>query len=291
MRNQLLFAAIGLAPCAAVMQGGIVLTSEEMVEALANWNKTMEAHRVGDNIAEDGRCYSTNGQYDLRKNLPACLQYDPNWCWATAVAELAHFYKPDEYPETGSDCHGVECKVVSNKEGHDLTACCPEKVRCHDPAKPTCCKSFLGTTCQASCGPFGHKVEDSECTSHSCSVAGSPRDITDGIEFMTGEKYTFKPGPLWQRDIDQVVGSGYPVLIIVTWEGSGGGHVLSLAGCGNGKYFLHDPWTASKQGRYQVLTYKEVLQYHPPYAKGYTANWATTFYRQASLNLKADVVV
>ena len=30
-------------------------------------------------------------------------------------------------------------------------------------------------------------------------------------------------------------------MIGVEWQG-GGGHALMIGGCGNGRYYLHDPW-------------------------------------------------
>lgn len=88
------------------------MTSQEWARASANWDQTMEAHRHRGNLSSGAGASCSS---DIRSSFPTCLQYQINWCWATAVAELAHFYKPDDFPIIGNDCHGMECKIVGHK--------------------------------------------------------------------------------------------------------------------------------------------------------------------------------
>eukprot|EP00994_Dinema_validum_P007495 NODE_6210_length_368_cov_106.934169_g5491_i0.p3 GENE.NODE_6210_length_368_cov_106.934169_g5491_i0~~NODE_6210_length_368_cov_106.934169_g5491_i0.p3 ORF type:complete len:58 (-),score=7.53 NODE_6210_length_368_cov_106.934169_g5491_i0:147-320(-) len=55
-------------------------------------------------------------------------------------------------------------------------------------------------------------------------------------------------------------------MIAVNWD-HGGGHILTLGGCGNGVYYLHDPETTS----YKSLDYNDILHL---YGKGkWTYSW------------------
>merc|ERR1712048_326208 len=215
-----------------------------MGKANQAWEEVMAAHHVDTTRSTNGTCVS-----DIREKFPACLQYEPAWCWATAVAEVAHFWNPSKYPETGSDCHGVECEIVGRKKDVD------------DP--------------KACCGANADTCKD---------IAGSVEDITNGINWISGKTYkAYTDGPLTQAQLDTLLSKGHPVVIAVFWE-RGGGHALTLGGCtGGGSYYLHDP--ERKQGSYQSLTYKEIALYVPPEANSLKGKWMATWYLEGDLDM------
>lgn len=264
-------------------QGMEAMTSEEWTKASANWDQTMEAHRQSGNLRSGagGSCSS-----DIRSSFPACMQYSKMWCWATGVAELAHFYKPDDFPDTGNDCHGMECKIVGHKKNASLPhECC--SVGCPDPTQH-CCKAWTGgARCEDKCTGFGTKeVNASLCAKLDkqvcANIGGSNTDITDAIMFWAGKKYVVsQDGPLSQDQLDGLMMKGHPVIIAVYWKG-GGGHALTLAGCsGSGMYHLHDPM--NHQGSYQTLSYEQVASYVPPESKSLDGKWMRTFYLEGDL--------
>lgn len=209
------------------------LSPAQYAEAVAQWEAAMAAHRQRNFTA--GVCAS-----DFRNNLPACLQYEPEWCWATAVAEIASFYNKQKYPEPGNDCHGTECQVVGHKNNlADPDACCRDK---------------------DSCG----------------QITGTGQDIVNSIQWTVGQNYIWKgEGPMSQADIDNVLNKGHPVGINVVWE-DGSRHILTLGGCAaSGSYFLHDP--LNKEGNYQTLTYEQVASYHPPWRPSQVGKWMWTY--------------
>jgi len=275
MRDSMLLLALVATFQAASAQGILPMSPEDYAQALANWNTTMTAHAEKSLSSRLGGSCSS----DIRKKFPSCLQYDKMWCWATAVSEVASFYKPEKYPETGSDCHGVECKVVSHKmTPNDLSSCCGETPACSLGDKNTCCKNDVGfAACEKTCGLFSKEVNASMCKQHACGDAGGGvNDIIRSIKFFAGELYTSRTtGPLRQEKLDQVLSKGNPVVIAVFWTG-GGGHVLTLGGCSGGKYYVHDP--ENKQGVYQELTYEQVASYVPPEQPSMTGKWMWTFF-------------
>lgn len=96
--------------------------------------------------------------------------------------------------------------------------------------------------------------------------------MRDAASYFTGGKFT-SSGPLSQAELDKTLNSGRVVMITVRWP-QGGGHALLVGGCGNGYYYLHDPWgwytnMGYKQpADWQGLTYGQLLEYPSPNAKG-----------------------
>jgi len=215
------------------------------------------------------------------------------WCWATGVAEIAHFWKPDQFPEAKNDCHGVECKIVGHKKNpRSTTECC--SAGCS--GSQVCCKNGLGgsTGCANKCGMFSSQVDKSLCVKQDETVCGnlggSPKDITDAIHWLTGKLYVARTsGPLSQDKLDKLMSKGHPVMIVVYWT-TGGGHALTLGGCaGSGKYYLHDP--DNHAGSYQTLTYDQVLLYVPPEAAQLKGKWMMTFYAEGDMAEDQEVIV
>lgn len=263
------------------------MSAVDFAKASANWNKTMEDHRQRGNLQSSGSCSS-----DIRKSFPACLQYEEQWCWATGVSEIAHFYKPDLFPETGSDCHGIECKIVGHKKNPDSKSECCQKGCAKDTI---CCKNLLGSSeCEAKCGAFSSEVDSSYCTrqeEEACgALSGSATDITEAIKWIAGETYKTKiDGPLTLEELDSLMSKGHPVIIGVMWT-TGGGHALTLGGCaGSGTYYLHDP--EHHKGEYQTLTYEQVALYVPPEAPSLQGKWVGTWYREGDMSNDSEIVV
>lgn len=251
-------------------------------KARANWNATMTAH--GRNRAFESTCSN-----DLRSQMPACMQYAEDWCWATAVAELAHFWKPKQFPEKSNDCHGLECNVVSYKYGKDDQICCPNATEPFCPG--SCCRvPFFGDAiCSGSnkkCIGFQREIDQDACRSAQCGkIAGSADDILQAIQHSAGQTYDSKlDGPLTQTQLDTVLSKGHPLIISVFWT-VGGGHALTLAGCGGGHYYLHD--SLHKAGVYQELTYEQVVMYVPPEKPSLRGQWHETFFRKGD-SVSAD---
>lgn len=264
------------------------MSPEDYAKASANWDKTMEAHRQVGSSNGAGSCSS-----DIRDKFPSCLQYEPDWCWATAVAEAAHFWTPEKYPEDKNDCHGVECKVVGHKrDPSSTTECCAAGCSSGN----VCCKNKIlpVTGCKDKCGIFSNQVNNSICVKQDKTVCGaiggSSKDVTDGIMFLTGKTYLAKTkGPLSQDQLDALLSKGHPVIIAVFWT-LGGGHALTLGGCaGDGKYYLHDP--ENHAGSYQTLTYEQIALYVPPEKTTLTGKWMWTMYLSGDLSEDSEVIV
>jgi len=255
-------------------------------KAMSNWNATMAAHQHLELGPYKRTCAS-----DIRASFPACLQYEEDWCWATAVAELAHFYKPEDFPEKGNDCHGVECKIVGYKrDAQNAEACCTATTAKFCPASQTCCRNkfFKNHQCQSKCGLWSTEVEDGQCKKAECSViGGNTADIVDSIYRLTGKHYANKTdGPLSMEQLDNILSKGHPVVMVVYW-GAGGGHAVTLGGCAKagGPYYLHDPDDPAGVGVYQNLTYEQVGLYVPPYSPKDTGYWMMTFWLDGDLDL------
>lgn len=251
------------------------LSPEASKQAHANWNATMAAYRSRVS-ASTGTCAS-----DLRKSLPACLQYEEDWCWATALAELASFFKPHDFPVRGSDCHGVECKIAGYKrDPKHPEACCngtaTKFCRAYGSVGGTCCESRFPkqASCLKKCGFFSHEVDDVLCQTQECDIGGNYDDITNGIMRLTGMNYTTNDnaGPPSVERLDAILSKGRPMVIVVMWD-AGGGHALTLAGCAaaGGPYYLHDPKDAA--GAYRTLTYEEIAEYRPSWDRTAKGSW------------------
>jgi len=266
------------------------LSPEEWATASSNWDKTMEARNRTKLLGHtsNGVCSS-----DIRSSFPTCLQYSKMWCWATAVAELSHFYKPDDYPETGNDCNGLECKIVGQKKNPALEhECC--STACPDP-KQVCCKSVIGgAACEDTCGFASHEINGSYCAKLDkqvcANVGANTTEIVKAIDRSVGEKYTVsQDGPLTQDQLDHLMSQGHPVIIAIFWEG-GGGHALTMAGCrASGIYYVHDPMNI--KGNYQTLAYDQVASYVPPESPHLLGKWMRTIYRIGDLPNGTTLVV
>ena len=79
--------------------------------------------------------------------------------------------------------------------------------------------------------------------------------MSDTAKHFTGRSHTWEGGPLSQAKLDKVLSAGKPVLMAVGPPHGGGGHVLSLGGCGGGSYYMNDPM----QGSYQTVSYDRLL--------------------------------
>lgn len=106
--------------------------------------------------------------------------------------------------------------------------------------KPPSCSSHRGSTC---C-PL---EEHGECGSDGATLSM----LTDAATHFTGRKMVLTNGPMSQATLDKKLQAGHPILMLI---GAGSpSHVLSVAGCGNGKYYYHDPETEA--GNYETRTY------------------------------------
>lgn len=191
-------------------------------------------------------------QVDLRPSLPACMQYTPEACWATAVAQLAGYFDPSHNPESqdferlgtsGLDIHlqraqsclGMECRVLGNIIAPNIMdACCTDEV---EPAR----------------------------SSSQCQQAGYPEWILKGIQWTSGQDYILWNKPLTEFQLIQALLRGHPMPFSVRWTNGGGGHTMIIGGCGGkGTYYVHDslsnltiapPWLE--------LTWEEIFHYSP----------------------------
>jgi len=82
---------------------------------------------------------------------------------------------------------------------------------------------------------------------------------------VSGFTYT---GPLSQQELDEALGSG-PLIFAVRWSG-GGGHAMTIGGCGNGQYYVHNSLTYA--GEWETLSYNDVMYY-----QGGEGRWEQTF--------------
>jgi len=196
------------------------------------------------------RCSPASGAQDMRTNLPACLQDEPDWCWATAVSEVAAFYgkvsKPPLWAKmmnsslhSNDVCSGNECRVVGHKNNpNDPDACCRDK---------------------AACG----------------KITGTEADVINGLKWLAGVSYYYiQSHGISASLLDKVLLARHPVILGVGWSG-GGGHVLTVGGTdGRGRYYIHDP--LNQEQFYQALSYDQILAYHPPWNPSVTGTWRET---------------
>lgn len=200
---------------------------------------------------ENGSRYNGQCNADLTKAMPICYQYCDEWCWATVTTMTA-----DHYLGPGSDtCNDSECKLASHYTGKQ---CCPASQSCQN------------------------KYDDPSLPS-SCNVGQYADVLANGAQYLTGKNFTFNFS-MSQPQLDKVLSSGSPVMISVLWQ-AGGGHALMIGGCGNGKYYLHDPWpwykqmNASQPPAWQHLSYDQILEYHVSnLPTKYTGKWSFSAY-------------
>jgi len=194
---------------------------------------------------------------DLRHSLPACMQYTPDWCWATVTAQLAGYFDPTHNPESGDfedlgtgslnrevqhaeSCLGEECRIVGSQFAPSIqAACCTEQVA---PAR----------------------------SSYECDTGADVDTIEKAIDWATSQSYKAHEGALSEEDLVRVLNQGHPVPYAVLWvdKASGmfmGGHIMILGGCtGDGKYYLHDSLSnLTRTSPWQELTHDELMQYNP----------------------------
>lgn len=184
----------------------------------------------------DGHLAPATCSNDMRSKMPGCHQFGSMWCWATGVAELAEFYKGGP-----AKCDGLECEIVG---------WCPDPKSCGKKA----------TNC---CPLSSHK---------SCGTDGATNDmIFKTAKHFTGHTHKLYGGPMPQATLDATLKAGKPILMLVGSHGSAY-HVVSVAGCGGGSYYFHDPeW---KEGVYKEYDYSKLLKS--------SYDWIDTVYRASS---------
>lgn len=160
--------------------------------------------------------------------LPTCYQVCNMWCWATVTSMTVDYYRGE------STCQGLECQVPSLEFGQQ---CCPYTRSCKG-------------------GPSGPND-----TATTCNRPGSSTWMANAAQTLTKGSFTTY-GALNQTTLDKALNSGRPVMIAVDWTW-GGGHTLIIGGCGNGTYYVHDPWGWFKKMpvKWQHLTYGQLLKY------------------------------
>lgn len=159
-------------------------------------------------VADRAACTPDNGcnaystcSNDMRDRFPGCHQSGNMWCWATAVAAATEYYGAGG--SHGDQCQGLECDVVS-------------------------------WTFNEQCCPF--KAKDDACGMEGASWS----TIQRSINHYTGRSWQRPNGPISQVMLDASLQAGNPVLLEIGDERSPS-HVVTLHGCGSGKYWYHDP--------------------------------------------------
>jgi len=191
-------------------------------------------------------------QVDLRPSLPACMQYTPETCWATAVAQLAGYFDPSHYPESqdfetlgtsgldinlqrAQSCLGMECRVLGNIIAPNIMEAC-----CTDEVEPT-------------------------RSSSQCRQAGYPDWIVKGIQWTSGQDYISWNLPLTELQLVRTLLRGHPMPFSVKYTHGGGGHTMMIGGCsGKGTYYVHDSLSnLTIAPTWQELTWEEIFHYSP----------------------------
>lgn len=187
---------------------------------------------------------------DIRPQTPSCSQYQSEWCWATAISEVAAFYDPNykvteiTHPEQ-TDCHCIECYVVGLVKSRQ---CCPPS-----PGRESC-----------------------------KNITGHFYDVVEGIKMTVGVEFTYPgtSGIFSQQDLDRVIAKKQPMILDITWCSEAKyTHYLTVAGSdGNGTYYVHDPLNLQRAGvtppyYYQELRYDQILHYVQPWQGGSTGRW------------------
>jgi len=161
--------------------------------------------------------------------MPTCLQICNEWCWAAVTSMTIDYYKNQ------SQCQGLECQIPSKEFG---LQCCPYDTNsCHN------------------------KQSDPQT---SCNKGGRVQQMADAAGAFAGGPFSVY-GSLNQTTLDNALNSGRPVMMTVLW-GALSGHALMIGGCGQGKYYLHDPWGwySRMPPKWQSLTYDQLLRYTSP---------------------------
>lgn len=200
-------------------QAPIVVTDEEAVVQKLQWQ------RIHESLDSRKKTPSTCTN-DMRSKMPACHQSQIVWCWATAIAELTEYYTG----QGPSQCKGLECSIVGWSASvlppsfGNFTHCCP--ARQHNP-----------------------------CEWVSASVQG----IVNATNHWTRRLHRSFNGPMPQATLDKTLASGIPIIMIISRDGQErGSHAVTVAGCGNGVYYYHNPmWEA---GVYKSYSYDELIQ-------------------------------
>jgi len=102
---------------------GYSINSDDVSSASASAKQYCEKESNG----KPCHLFDDNGADMGPRCLPACLQLEPEWCWATATLEISSYWNPTKFPVTGDDCTGLECQVASHKTGKD---CCADPSNC-----------------------------------------------------------------------------------------------------------------------------------------------------------------
>ncbi len=204
-------------------------------------------------------------QVDLRPSLPACMQYTPETCWATAAAQLAGYFDPTHYPESqdfeklgtsgldinlqrAQSCLGMECRVLGNIIAPNIMeACCTDEV---EPRR----------------------------SSSQCRQAGYPEWIVKGIRFTSGQDYIGYPRPLNEEQLVKTLLRGHPMPFSIRYT-TGGGHTMMIGGCsGKGTYYVHDSLSnLTITPAWQELTWEEILNYNPYGQVALSQEWVQKF--------------
>lgn len=179
---------------------------------------------------------------DMRSKMPACTQFGNMWCWATGVAALTEYYTASG----PAQCKGLECEVVSWCPTPEGSGCSAPKQCCPFQQHPEC-------------GNYGQ----------------TPANVATAATHFTGKPHAEYGGPMPQKVLDAHLQAGKPILLLSK------GHVMSVRGCGGGRYYFWDPeWSKAHGGVYpqgsDVRTYSELLSY--TYPSGYTVKWVGTIY-------------
>jgi hypothetical protein len=216
-----------------------VFHNESFLAEMIRWNEALLQDHILNGSQRNGKC-----SRDMTHKMDACLQECNMWCWA-AVETMAR-----DYYTGHKQCESFMCKAATYK----LSS--PDYKKWPD----NCCP--VSDHCSAKDG----SGIDGDYT---CDIGGGEDDVIKGLSHFTGGSFQQK-GPLSQADLDKALNSGRVVLMTVNWEGGHGGHWLMIGGCGNGHYYVHDPyaWWADFGGRtpptWQKLTYDQVLRYPCP---------------------------
>jgi len=229
------------------IQGGLV--AENMTDQLV---KLQENRALLQDFEKNGDLASCTG--DWTHKMPVCYQICNEWCWTTGVAMVTDYYKGSGSCSKTGESGGFECKIASHEFNQQ---CCPYNTN--------------------SCNGTEH-----ERPKGTCDRGGQKSQVLDAAQYFTGGKFNAS-GPLSQARLDSLLHSGSPVMIGTFWT-RGGGHLLTIGGCANGKYFVHDPWRwygdegFKQPPDWQSLTYDQVLKYQSPNPK-LLGNWLWSFAR------------
>lgn len=157
---------------------------------------------------------------DMRDQLHQCRQATLSWCWATSIGLLAYYYNVSDIGTT--PCSTLECEVV----GFDLGR--------------QCCPAHADRTCD------GHGAKNSR------EIAQVATNFTRRPFIAHDQSQPGQP-PLSEDAVVAMLSAGHPLLRLVMYTGTGGGHAEVIGGCsstglgGSNLYYVMDPmagrWT------------------------------------------------